>query len=210
MAQDMYTNPGAQSTTSSPIGSFPELWKYSDALNAGKLSQTESSGMIGSATTAMEDKRAAAAAAKKKKAELIRIKKEDGGFDFFDGDGNPITASQYAQANDITISEALKGSENGMDTAYMNDIKLLTELDNATRSGDQDKIKKIIIDNPSAAEFTPRELIDQLKSTYKGIFKADKPFHYKDPSSYNPWAKINLDETGFTKTRQDIYNPWSN
>ena len=127
MAQDMYTNSGAQSTTSSPIGSFPELWKYSDALNSGTLSQTESAGMIGNANTDESNRRAAAsaaAAAKKKKSDLIRVKKEDGGFDFFDGDGNPITAAQYAQVNDITISDALKGSENGMDTAYINDIKL--------------------------------------------------------------------------------------
>ena len=68
----------------------------------------------------------------------------------------------------------------------------------------------MIIDNPQAANFTPRELIDQLKTTYSGIFEADKPFDYKDPSSYNPWAKNKLDETGFNKTRQDIYNPWSN
>lgn len=213
MAQDMYTNPNYQPTTSSPVGNFPELWKYMDLVNSGTMSDTQSSGMTSMAETIMEEQRkakaAAEAAAAKKKAKYSRVRKKDGGFDFFDGDGNPVNAAEYAQMNDISISDALEGSENGMDKAYMNDIKLLSKLDEANAVGDVETVEKLITDAPEAANFTPRELIIKLRETYPGIFQGTKKKYFGLFGEDVPNGEDVRDLRGFNRSRQDIYKPWS-
>lgn len=71
------------------------------------------------------------AAAKAQQAALsdpskyTRVKAPDGGYNFYDPTGKPISAKQYADVNQTTEDKVLAGSQNPIDLAYQQDFKQL-------------------------------------------------------------------------------------
>lgn len=77
---------------------------------------------------------AAASAAQSKAANALGsvTKNKVGGYNFFDANGNPITASAYANLNKTTIANVLQGSADKGDQAFINDY---TKLEGAVSQG---------------------------------------------------------------------------
>src|SRR4051812_49364118 len=96
---------GAQSNTApgaSPLGSFPELNKlYSSAPQIAQLNLTNPTNAYNTGVQVSNDKAAAEAAKKAQENDPSKYKqvlKPDGGYAFYDSQGNEITAGQYAAA----------------------------------------------------------------------------------------------------------------
>jgi hypothetical protein len=92
-----------------------------------------------------EKKRAAAEAARayaeQKAKKAVRVPKDDGGYDFFDGDGKPISALQFAQLNDTDVVSVLKDSMNPDDAKLVSDYENMREFwDAAQRVGGMGKV----------------------------------------------------------------------
>jgi hypothetical protein len=69
-------------------------------------------------------------------ANFKRAPSPDGGFNFTDGSGKPITAWQYGAATGQDMSAVLKGSQNPVDQQYLKDEATLNNLSNAWYSQD--------------------------------------------------------------------------
>ena len=72
-----------------------------------------------------------------KYAKVVNI--EDGGFDFFDGAGDPISAIEYAKALGRSPLDVLKDSGRNSDTEFAYDYGLILELNVARETGDYDR-----------------------------------------------------------------------
>lgn len=106
---------------------------------------------------------------------FVRQKKEDGGFDFFDPEGNPITASEYARAKSIPTSKAVEGSDNLLDQQYQNDYDKLKDLSFLMQSEDYEGIEKFYEDNPGTQEEFKDRTIEEIWSAfaneYSNVYK---------------------------------------
>lgn len=64
-------------------------------------------------------------------SKYTRVKAPDGGYNFFDPTGKPISAQQYAAINNTTEDKVLSGSTNPIDLGYIQDYNNLQAYLNA-------------------------------------------------------------------------------
>lgn len=98
-----------------------------------------------------QQKLAAMEAAKDSPENFRREPAEDGGWNFFDGRGNPISARDYAKATGKQITQVLDGSNNPKDVKFKEEYQQLMEYGRAL-SGDQDAANKFKEKNKSWLE----------------------------------------------------------
>ncbi len=89
-----------------------------------------------------------------------RTVSDDGGYNFFDPSGNPISVREYSKATGKQIDKALEGSNNPNDTKFSDEYKTLMDYGRAL-AGDEDSVNKFKKDKK-----------------YEGFLKAyqDKPY----------------------------------
>lgn len=161
-------------TPGSPLGSFPEL----SQLYQSSFQLPQSSGGVSAlAGQAQESVRQQEA---KQKAKPQRVKKADGGFEFYDSSGKPITAEEYASATGKRAIEVLADSENPIDIGYLEDYNNLQEymqakLNSKTNSKLRTKAENIEKQVKEAfgkdiASMNPQQLIEQFKRAYPTIY----------------------------------------
>jgi hypothetical protein len=120
------TAPGA-----SPLGSFPELSKlYSSAPQVAQLNLKDAGNSYNTAAQVASEKAAASRAASSAQDDPSKYKqvlKPDGGYAFYDNNGQEITAAQYAAARNENPADVLKNSYNPIDKAFAQDYKQLNQ-----------------------------------------------------------------------------------
>lgn len=136
-----------------------------DTILQGERAGGMASGLAGQATYAHEQ--AAAAAAAKKAAKPKKLPKSDGGFDFLDAEGNPISAYEFSLLEEKDLSEVLKDSMNPEDQKLVQDYDGLKQFWNAS----------------AALEGVPNEEVNavheaSMKGTIKKVAKHDGGFDY--------------------------------
>lgn len=115
-------------------------------------------------------------------ANYQRTQSQDGGYNFTDGTGKPITAWKYAQSTGQDVAAVLKGSKNPTDQQYIQDETNLNAISNAWASGDKSAINKAA----TQAGFTdeahlqsalqqaginnPQDLLQQFMRSYPNIW----------------------------------------
>lgn len=100
-----------------------------------------------------------------------KLRKSDGGFEFLDPTGKPISVSQYAQVTGMTRAQALKDSENPLDQQFVNDYNNLQDLTTNINNGDTAKIQTFLKNNQNIpANSKPQDLIADLVKKYPHIF----------------------------------------
>lgn len=103
-----------------------------------------------------------------------RIGKADGGFDFLDGAGNPITVQQYAAAKGTSPSKVLANSDNSVDKQYVAHYKLTQSLVEALVNGDAKARDKIFAANPGLKEathgLTGQQIVQQFQQAYPQVY----------------------------------------
>lgn len=120
---------------------------------------------------------AAQAAAKQKQADLSDPNKyrtkpsKDGGYDFFDPDGNQIDIATLTQRTGTKAADWLKDSQDPTDIQYLEDSKNLNDFMNAVVSKDNNKIKTFTNNND------PKNPLTQYTNGKGGIHKLLEQFH---------------------------------
>lgn len=127
-------------TPTSPLGSFPEL----AALNKSTFQlpqSTQAAGAQGNiASDIVAQQKAAADAAAKETEQKIKdmadpskyqqVARSDGGYGFYDPQGNEISAAEYAHITNKSLDSVLKNSQNPIDTGFVQDYKDLQDYAN--------------------------------------------------------------------------------
>jgi hypothetical protein len=126
------TAPGA-----SPLGSFPELSKLYGSSFEVPISNANAGADSANTDITVSNQKAAAAAAKSAAADAQdnpnkykQVLKPDGGYAFYDNNGNEITAAQYAAARNEDVTKVLGNSYNPIDKAFVQDYKQLQQYIN--------------------------------------------------------------------------------
>ena len=114
-------------------------------------------------------------------ANYKRVKNnKDGGWNFFDPEGKPISAYDYANAIGSTPAEVLKDSENPIDAGYQTDFEDLQAYFQASLNKDVDKDSKDYWDAVNDEVFAkqkiklwtmkPADVIAAFKSAYPTVY----------------------------------------
>ena len=100
---------------------------------------------------------------------------DDGGFDFFDGSGNPISPFEYAQATGASPLDVLKDSTRGSDIALRDDYDAIIQLNQARELGTLDSFFEEFPDLEPAREELKKmnndQLMDLLLQQHRQAFK---------------------------------------
>lgn len=138
---------------------------------------------------AQADQNAQQAAAQQKAAELKdkaqqlkdmqdpnkfqKVRKDDGGFDFYDPLGNKIGIQQFSQVTGKSPKDVLKDSENSLDVQYLQDYKTMQEIANAYANNDKDTLDEIAArgDDPNFFKGkTGADILNMFKSNYSHVY----------------------------------------
>lgn len=115
-----------------------------------------------------------------------RTPSEDGGWNYFDGRGNPISVNDYAKARGERITDALKDSQNPQDTEFLHEYDQTKKLGQVMSSGSQADLDKLYKDNPDL-----KDRVDKLGvktfADYVGLFQ--KAYPSKFQSTIQPMAQ---------------------
>ena len=143
-------------TPASPIGNFPELaGAYKASFQAQPFAVAaggnQALGNVADANAATAAKQRAQAINDRLKEiqynsdpkNFQQIQKADGGYDFKDPTGQPLTVAQFAKVQNTTPDQILKGSTNPLDQQYVNDFNNLQKIVNAKIQGDQGTVNKM-------------------------------------------------------------------
>lgn len=106
--------------------------------------------------------------------------RKDGGFGFYDADGNEISASDYASATGKSLDSVLKKSNNPVDKAFLQDYKQLNDYINNKLNAKNDpkarsaaqavetQVRKLY--NIPLHQQTPDSLINAFTQAYPTVF----------------------------------------
>lgn len=98
------------------------------------------------------------------------VRKDDGGFDFFDPDGNAVDVKQYAAVTGKTPAEILADSDNPFDRQFVNDYSNARTLVDAIQQGDTDTINSFTASDQSISNMKPEDLMKELVRRYPNIY----------------------------------------
>ena len=133
-------------------------------------------------------KRAAALAQQKQEdatdpSKYRQVKKADGGYDFFDPDGNQIDIATLSQRTKTTPAYWVKDSENPIDVQYLEDQTNMNDYIKAILSKDKKKVEAYRAATPGLSQFDDRGGVDRLIGQFKKSYQ-----RYYTPRSENPRA----------------------
>lgn len=180
-----------QGSGDSPLGNFPELSKlYSSSFQLPVSNAAASAaGNVTSDIVAQQKAQAAAAAqaassggggSRSGGGGFKIVARPDGGFGFYDANGNEVSANDYSQATGKDLSAVLKNSRNPVDRAFLQDYKQLNDYiknkqnaanDPKARSAAQaveTQVRKLY--NIPLHQQNPNEIINAFVQAYPTVF----------------------------------------
>lgn len=149
------------------------------------------------------------------------VRKDDGGFDFLDPEGNKIDVSTYAKVTGQRLVDILKDSENPIDQEYINDWSNMNTLAQAMYNNDGETVTSFIEQNKNLKGMKPQDLMMELVRKYPHLYRAGKysdtlANREKNAFSYNsnfPSSGTGAAPTGAGATGSGTYSPntpWKN
>lgn len=163
-----------------PTSYIPEVTAYSQA---GSMEGAIKQGLAGSSGLATQKAREADEADEAaRQAQMRKIsdkldpskyrqeRKADGGFAFYDPDGNEIGIDRYTQMTGQRLVDVLKDSENPIDQEYINDYMNMNSLAQAMYNGDQDTVNSFVSQNPILKDRKPEQLMIELIRKYPHLY----------------------------------------
>lgn len=179
--------------TNSPLGNFPELAKAYASSFARIGNQTKSAGdeyNTGIQVEAAEAQRKAELEAKAQRLKDLadptkyQVKrKEDGGFDFFDPEGQQIDIATYSQRTGVRPVDVLKSSDNPIDQQYLQDYDRLQTYMQALRDKDTETLDAMRRGDERLKDFDDAGGIDRLLQLFKQSYN-----RYYTPRNVDPRA----------------------
>jgi hypothetical protein len=171
--------------TDSPLGNFPELSRAYAGSFARIGNQTKTAGDEFNTAVGAEAAQAQRKADLEAQARRLQdmtdpskyqlTQKEDGGYDFFDPEGQQIDIATYAQRTGTRPADVLEKSQNPIDIQYVNDFNNLQKFMDAVVSKDTDAIKQFTDADANLKQYTSGtggldRLFQQFKSTYQRYY----------------------------------------
>jgi len=148
--------------------------------NFGDILAKQSSGIGTFASTVADQQAKEAEAARQAELQRLKeklnpdnykmVKKEDGGFDFFDPDGNAIDVKKFADVNGTTPAKILANSDNPFDQQYVNDYNNTKDLITAIQNGDNETVAKFRASNEQIGTMKPEDIMRELIKKYPHIY----------------------------------------
>lgn len=170
------TTAGAQAPAVG-YGTMPEVTKSMESSYALPIAQDQAGLAAYNASVKTSGSGGGSGGAK---AKFKMVKKPDGGYAFFDADGNQLSAFEYAQAMGATPDQVLADSENPIDIRYRKDFE---ELQNYISSLGQYKSNpdaRDYVDTTNAAvleatgldlsKVNAQEVIEKFKQAYPTVY----------------------------------------
>ena len=116
--------------------------------------------------------------------------REDGGFSFYDPDGNKIGIDRFSAVTGVDPATILKNSDNPFDLQYVNDYNNTRDLVTAIQNGDVDTINAFRAENAELGQMKPEDLMRELIRKYPHIYGNGK---YQDSykNNNNPLLRYN-------------------
>lgn len=174
-----------------PASSIPALSAYFKAPLAAPLTNSAVSGQNVAIGQKADDDAKAAEAARQAKIQSLqdqldpskyyKVRKNDGGFDFYDPTGKRIDVSTYASRTGQDRDQILKNSDNPIDQEFVNDYGNMRDLVNASNNRDaatvaayaaQNKDLKINYDKNTGQINNINDLLKQLIAKYPHLYNA--------------------------------------
>lgn len=135
-----------------PETSIPELAGYMRSRFTAPLVGSAGAGLGAMAGVKADQEEKAAERARQAQIQKLQDKldpgkyrkerKDDGGFSFYDPEGNEIDIDTYAKRTGQRRVDAIKDSENPIDLQYINDWQNMNDLMQATYNGDEDRLSE--------------------------------------------------------------------
>lgn len=176
---------------SNPLGASnaPEIAK----LYAASYGLQDAKGLASAKVSQAQDEKDAADAAAKlaaqKEADMSNfkaykiVKKGDGGYDFYDPNGQQVDIATLAQRTGVKPSDVLADSENPIDVQYVNDYKNLQGFIQAVLSGDTKTKDAYVKAKPELKKFNNKNGINDLIMQFRRSYQ-----RYYTPRSVDPNA----------------------
>lgn len=170
----------AANVMGTPQTSIPELSSY---FKAAVMDPIVSGGLAGGAVAGSQAARTKEeqeeAARKQRLADLQnkadpenfrKERKADGGYAFYDPEGNEISINDYAAVTGQRRVDILSDSENPVDQEYIRDWQNMNELAQAFYDNDQGVIQQFTQANPNLKDMKPRDFMSELIKKYPHIY----------------------------------------
>lgn len=173
-----------------PTSIYPELGQFYASRFAAPAQELRLGGEAYNAKVNEENRKLDAEAALRKAQDKTdpskyrRVRKDDGGFDFFDPDGNQIDIATYASVTGDRPVDIVKDSENPIDTQYLEDWSNLQDYISAIRDGDQEVVDAMRKDQPALAQYDSEGGIDSLLQEFKNYYKRYYVSRKQDPNAW--------------------------
>lgn len=116
--------------------------------------------------------------------------REDGGYSFYDPDGNQIGIDRFSAVTGVDPAKILANSDNPFDLQYVNDYNNTRDLVTAIQNGDVDTINAFRAENKNLDQMKPEDLMRELIRKYPHIYGNGQ---YKDSykNNNNPLLRYN-------------------
>lgn len=210
-------------TPTSTLGAAPEIAAAYQSNFQLPQSNFGAGAQAGLAQEQVQAQKAAAAAAEKAArdksdpSKYQQIARKDGGYGFYDPEGNEISAADFAHITNKSISDILKNSQNPIDKGFINDYKNLQHYGELKQNSSNDpqaraeaeaiekQIKKAY--GVDIHKMPIGDVIDAFKAQYPTVFGGNKPGGVSPSQSLiasGQFAKKTVDDAG----GPDYYNPY--
>lgn len=116
--------------------------------------------------------------------------REDGGFSFYDPDGNQIGIDRFSAVTGVDPAKILAQSDNPFDLQYVNDYTNTKKIVTAIQNGDVDTLNDFRAENKDLGRMKPEDLMRELIRKYPHIYGNGQ---YKDSyvNNNNPLLRYN-------------------
>lgn len=151
------------------------------ALYQSSFRLPQSSGAVAAgaqiASDKVDEQKRAAAAAKQKERDMAdpenyrRVKKDDGGYDFFAPDGSQIDIATLTERTGTRPTDWIDDSENPIDIQYREDSKNLEDYINAVLTRDNKKLEAYRKSRPELSQYDDRGGVDRLINDFKQSYQ---------------------------------------
>lgn len=111
------------------------------------------------------------------------VQKQDGGYDFFDPDGQQVDIATLAQRTGVKPQDVLKDSQNPIDIQFRNDYSNLQDYINAVLSKDTKKVDAYQQADQQLKQYTDKGGVDRLIKEFQLAYQ-----RYYVPRTQNPQA----------------------
>lgn len=191
-----------QGSPGSPLGNFPELAKLYESSFQLPLSNAATQVQAANTGVTVANQKAAEEAAIRAESQRIQdesdpkkyqvVRKEDGGFDFFDPSGNQIDIATYTQKTGQRTIDVIKDSENPIDIQYVNDYQNLQDYVGALQNGDREKLDAIRQASPELSKYDGKGGVDKLIKDFKNYYQRYYVTRQQNPQAWGTRPNQNL------------------